>query len=356
LVVGGSATNHRPGVGVTDYAKLKRLIQEAGLLRKQPRFYIVLISINTLLLALCLAGFAVFRNPWAQALNAVVLAVISGQLGFQLHDAGHHQMFARKWKNTVVGFVTADLLLGMSFGWWVQKHNSHHANPNHVDLDPDINNPAIVYTEEQALRRRGPLRLLARYQAFLFFPLLGLLAWSMHLAGVVFLTSRQSRYRRLEFVALLAHLAIYVGFLLFLLGPWSALLVIVIHKAIGGFYLASVFAPNHKGMLQTSDESDLDFLRAQVLTSRNIRGSRLTDLLFGSLNYQVEHHLFPNMPRNRVRHANRIVREFCRQAGVTYYETSLLQSYRELLSFLHSVGGPLRSGGFRKRANEGAGL
>jgi fatty acid desaturase len=356
LVTGGSATDHRPGVGVTDYAKLKRLIVEAGLLRKQPRFYIVLISINSLILALCLAGFVVFRDPWLLALNAVALALISGQLGFQLHDAGHHQMFARKWKNTLVGFLTADLLLGMSFGWWVQKHNSHHANPNHVDLDPDINNPAVVYTEEQALRRRGPLRLLARYQAFLFFPLLSLLAWSMHLTGVVFLTSRPSRHRRLEVVTLLAHLVIYVGFLVYFLGPWSALLVIVIHKAIGGFYLASVFAPNHKGMLQTSDESDLDFLRAQVLTSRNIRGSRLTDLVFGSLNYQVEHHLFPAMPRNRIRHANRIVREFCRQTGVTYYETSVLQSYRELLGFLHSVGRPLRSGGFRKRANEAAGL
>jgi fatty acid desaturase len=352
LVVEGSRTNHRAAAGVTDYAKLKRVIQEAGLLRKQPYFYLALISINTMLLALCLAGFVIFKNPWVVALNAIALAVISGQHGFQLHDAGHHQMFARKWKNTVIGFVTADLLLGMSYGWWVQKHNRHHANPNHVDLDPDINNPAIVYTEEQALRRRGPLRLLARYQAYLFFPLLGLLAWSMHLTGAVFLATRRSHYRRLEIVTLLAHLAIYVGFLVYFLGPWSALLVIVIHKAIGGFYLASVFAPNHKGMLQTSDESDLDFLRAQVLTSRNIRGSLLTDLLFGSLNYQVEHHLFPAMPRNRVRHANRIVREFCRQAGVSYYETSVFQSYRELLAFLHSVGAPLRSRGLPKQPNE----
>ena len=154
MVVEGSTTNHRAAAGVTDYAKLKRLIQEAGLLRKQPYFYLALISINTMLLALCLAGFVIFKNPWVVALNAIALAVISGQHGFQLHDAGHHQMFARKWKNTVVGFVTADLLLGMSYGWWVQKHNRHHANPNHVDLDPDINNPAIVYTEEQALRRR----------------------------------------------------------------------------------------------------------------------------------------------------------------------------------------------------------
>ena len=291
----------------------------------------------------CLMVFWVTRSPWVVAPNAVALAVISGQLGFQLHDAGHHQMFRDRWKNTVIGFITANLLLGMSYGWWVQKHNRHHANPNHVERDPDINNPAIAYTEEQALRRRGPLRLLARYQAFLFFPLLGLLAWSMHVAGAAFLARRQSRYRRLEVLTLLAHVVAYVGVLVFALGPWEALLVIVIHKAVGGFYLASVFAPNHKGMPQTDDESRLDFLRAQIVTSRNIRGDWWTDLLFGSLNYQVEHHLFPRMPRNRLRRSSVIVQAFCAEMGVPYHETSFLGSYRELLRFLHRVGAPLRS-------------
>lgn len=326
-----------------DYAGLKRLIVEAGLLQKQPSFYGLVIGVNTALFVMCFVGFALLRSPWLQALDAVALGIVSGQLGFQLHDAGHYQMFVSKSKNALVGLLTADLLLGMSYGWWVQKHNRHHANPNHVDLDPDINNPAIVYTEEQALRRRGPLRLLARYQAYLFFPLLGFLAWSMHVAGVAYLVSRTSRHRRLEALALLTHAVIYVGLLLYLMGPWSALLVIVIHKAVGGFYMASVFAPNHKGMLQTDDDSRLDFLRAQVLTSRNIRGSWWADIMFGSLNYQVEHHLFPAMPRNRIRQANRIVREYCEQLGVPYYETSMVRSYGELLGFLHSVGAPLRS-------------
>jgi fatty acid desaturase len=102
--------------------------------------------------------------------------VVSGQLGFQLHDAGHNQMFARRWKNFLVAFLTADLLLGMSSGWWISKHNRHHANPNHVDDDPDINSPAIAYTREQALGRRGPLRLVPRYQAYLFFGLICFLA------------------------------------------------------------------------------------------------------------------------------------------------------------------------------------
>jgi len=126
------------------------------------------------------------------------------------------------------------------------------------------------------------------------------------------------------------------------MGPWSALLVIVIHMAVGGVYLASVVAPNHKGMMQTDDNSRLDFLPAQVLTSRNIRGSWWADIICGSLNYQTEHHLFPTMPRNRMTQANKIVREYCEQVRVAYHDTSMLRSYGELLGFLHTIGAPLQ--------------
>jgi len=90
--------------------------------------------------------------------------------------------------------------------------------------------------------------------------------------------------------------------------------------------------------MQTDDNSRLDFLRAQVLTSRNIRGSWWADIICRSLNYQIEHHLFPTMPRNRMTQANKIVREYCEQAGVAYHDTSMLRSDGELLGFLHNIG------------------
>jgi fatty acid desaturase len=325
-----------------DYATLKRRIRSAGLLDKQPAYYLRVIAINLALVAGCIAVLALFRNPWVQAADAIVLGLVSGQLGFQLHDSGHHQMFTKRWKNTLVAFLTADVLLGMSYGWWVSKHNRHHANPNHLDDDPDINNPAIAYTREQAAARRGPFRLIARYQAFLFFGLISLLAWSMHFSSAVFLARTRSPHRWIEVATLIAHALIYVGLLWYFLGPWSALLVILLQKAAGGAYMATVFAPNHKGMPQVDASSDLDFLRRQVLTSRNIRPHAATDFWYGGLNYQVEHHLFPTMTRNNVSKAHPIVEEYCREIGVPYHETSLLQSYRELLGFLHEVGEPLR--------------
>jgi fatty acid desaturase len=337
LPLGAPAPNQR------DYAILKRRIQEAGLLRKRPAYYFLSITTNMVLLAGCLLLLFTVKQVWAQALLAAALAVVSGQLGYQLHDSGHKQMFAAAGKNALVGLITADLLLGMSYGWWVHKHNLHHGNPNDVDLDPDIKVGAIAYSLDHALARRRFGRLVAMYQAYLFFPLTTLLAWSMHVTGWTYLVKGPSRYRRVEVGLLAAHAVIYLGAMVYFLGPWSALMVVLIHKAVGGAYMASVFAPNHKGMPQTDSGSRMDFVRTQVLTARNIRGHPLTDLWYGSLNYQIEHHLFPNMPRVNMRRAQPIVKAFCAEIGIEYYETSLVQSYRELLGFLNEIGEPLRA-------------
>jgi fatty acid desaturase len=303
---------------------------------------VVAVTLNPLLLLdyLSLLSDVFFL---AAALAAVGLALMSVQLGFQLHDSGHRQMFNSPGKNAFVGLFTADLLLGVSYGWWVQKHNRHHGNPNDVDLDPDIKVGAIAYNDEQAQARRGAGRLAAMYQAYLFFPLTTFLAWSMHVAGMSYLVKESSRYRRLEFGLLAFHAVVYLGAMVYFLGPWSALLVVLIQKAVGGAYMASVFAPNHKGMPQTDSSSQLDFVRTQVLTARNVRGNPITDLWYGSLNYQIEHHLFPGMPRVNMRRAQPIIQAFCAERGIDYHETSFLDSYRELLGFLNEIGAPLRA-------------
>ena len=324
------------------YAELKRRIEAAGLMRKRPGYYSLMLVTNAVLFGTCLWVIGLVHGVWATVLAAAILGLISGQLGFQLHDSGHRQMFPSRRLNTLIGLVTGNGLLGMSFGWWVDKHNKHHGNPNHKDLDPDIDVGVIAYSEEQALAKKGLARWVVRRQAALFFPLLFGLGWTMHVASVRYLASTRDRLRRLEIATLCIHAIAFPALLVATIGPWRALLVIVVQKCVGGFYLASVFAPNHKGMPQIETGQELDFLRSQVLTSRNVRSGPLTDLFYGSLNFQIEHHLFPTMPRCNIRRAHKIVRAYCAELGIPYHETSIYRSYREILSFLHEVGAPLR--------------
>ena len=121
------------------------------------------------------------------------------------------------------------------------------------------------------------------------------------------------------------------------LNPWQALAFIAIHQAVFGFYMGCSFAPNHTGMPPLTPAEEQDYLRRQVLTSRNVRGGRFVDLLLGGLNYQVEHHLFPSMPRPNLRRAQRVVAAFCGEHGIRYVETGLLDSYRQVLRHLHDI-------------------
>ena len=326
-----------------DYRELKQRLQAAGLLERQPRYYVVMLLATGGLLALSLLLLARFRDPWLQLFTILFLSIVTVQVAFLVHDAGHRQIFAQRWQNALVGLVLGDLLLGVSYGWWVKKHNQHHANPNHVDLDPDIDLPLIAFSPAEAAEKRGLARLITKYQVYCAVPLLTLVAYGQRLASVHFLLTERSRYRRWEVAALLGHVALYLGLPLMVLGPWSTLLLIALHQACTGLYLGLVFAPNHKGMTLIDDTMPLDLVRAQVLTARNVRPNPLVDWWYGGLNYQIEHHLFPALPRNNLRAARRIVRGFCRERGISYHETSVLGSYREILGYLHAVSASLRA-------------
>jgi fatty acid desaturase len=129
---------------------------------------------------------------------------------------------------------------------------------------------------------------------------------------------------------------------LLVLPPLKALVFVVVQQGLFGLYLGSSFAPNHKGMPIFEPGARVDFLRRQVLTSRNVRGGPVTDYLLGGLNYQIEHHLFPSMPRPNLRLSQERIRAFCQERGVAYAETSLWRSYAEALRHLNEVGRPLR--------------
>ena len=107
------------------------------------------------------------------------------------------------------------------------------------------------------------------------------------------------------------HIGVYTGLVFLSLPVWQGLLFIAVNQLLIGLYIGSTFAPNHKGMLMLDGKLQLDFLRRQVLTSRNVKSSPVNDFLYGGLNYQIEHHLFPSMPRNRLKEAQKIVRPFC---------------------------------------------
>jgi fatty acid desaturase len=324
-----------------EYTQLSRQIKQAGLLERRRGWYGAKIGLNLALLAAGWAAFVIIGSSWWQLLTAAYLAVVFTQLAFVGHDAGHRQLFRSRRANDLVGLAHANLLVGVSFDWWVDKHNAHHTNPNHEDLDPDISIAALAFTPDQARSKHGLVRLIARYQGWLFFPLLLLEAAHLHLASIKAIVRGSGRTNAIQGL-LLAHVAAYVTTLVWVLSPLQAVAFVVVQQGLFGLYLGCSFAPNHKGMPTLTEADQLDFLRRQVLTSRNVRVSRVVDCVLGGLNYQIEHHLFPNMPRPNLRRAQPLIRAFCQDHDLPYTEASLFGSYAEAVRHLHDVGAPLR--------------
>ncbi|HEY3504990.1 MAG TPA: acyl-CoA desaturase [Actinocatenispora sp.] len=320
------------------YQAITKVVRDTGLLRRARWFYVVLFAGLTLALGGAVAGFLLLRGSWYELLIAAALGVIFTQYAFLAHEAAHRQVFASGPRNDHAARLIGTVLVGISHTWWMTKHTRHHANPNKVGKDPDIAMRTIVFRPETAAGRRGLVGAFTRRQGYLFFPLLLLEGINLHVQAVRLLLARRSPGHWRELALIATHFAVLFGAVFALLPPGMAAAFVGVQLGVFGVYMGSSFAPNHKGMPLVGADENLDFLTKQVRTSRNIRGRVWASALMGGLNYQIEHHLFPNMPRTRLFRTREIVREFCLARGIPYTETGVFASYGAVIRHLNAVG------------------
>ncbi|QIG39476.1 acyl-CoA desaturase [Microbacterium sp. 4R-513] len=323
-----------------DFTDLATIVTASGLLRRRYGYYWTkLVAVPVVVGAMAFL-FIWIGDSWWQLATAAAFAVMFTQIAMLGHDAAHRQIFRSGRWNDWTSLIIGNLFVGMSYGWWQHKHTRHHANPNKIGADPDIELPVVSFTPEQAARRRtGPLGWLMGHQGIFFFPILLLEGLSLHASGVRRVFSREPLRRRpVEIAFLTIRIVGYLLLVFLVLSPGIAFAFLGIQLGLFGVYMGMAFAPNHKGMPIVPAELKLDFLRRQVLMSRNIRGNRMLDAAMGGLNYQIEHHLFPSMPRPHLRKASGMIADYCRERGVTYTQTGLFQSYGIVVRYINRVG------------------
>jgi fatty acid desaturase len=318
------------------FQELLGRIKAAGLLDPLPGYYSVKIAVNLMMLAAGWVALAGVGDSWWTLAVAAYLGFSYTQTGFIGHDIGHRQVTRSRRGQDLLGLLHGNLLMGFSYGWWVGHHNRHHSNPNHLEKDSDITRRRAIFIPEQGFSRPGRAKqFIVRHQHVLFYPLLVTEGIGLRTESIKALRRRLPRLNAIEAVLIAVHLGLYFGAVFYILPLGKGIAFILIMNLLFGLYIGSVFAPNHKGMPIQMPDDDWDWLTRQVVTSRNIRSSYLTDFLYGGLNYQIEHHLFPTMPRRALRHARPITIEYCREIGLGYYEVSVWRSYVEVITHLY---------------------
>ncbi|WP_104125753.1 acyl-CoA desaturase [Cryobacterium sp. Y57] len=323
----------------TEYSALLHTVRNLGLLGRRTGFYWIVFSVLVIATGGAAAGFVFLGDTWYQLIIAAALGLIFTQFAFLAHEASHRAVFTSGKANDRAGRILANLFVGISYAWWMTKHSRHHAQPNVIGKDPDIEPDFIVFTENDAKQVSRLGSFITRKQGYLFFPLLMFEGINLHIQGfkTVFGKNKVSE-RWVEITMLVTRLALYLAVIFYFLPLGMAFAFVGVQMAVFGVYMGATFAPNHKGMPQLPAESRVDFLRRQVLTSRNIRGGTFIDHYMGGLNYQIEHHLFPNMARPYLRQAQVIAKGYCLSHDVKYTETGVFESYGIVIAYLNKVG------------------
>lgn len=331
---------------LADFRKMRAKMEADGIMHSNPVYYmrkvIEIVGMMAFSGYLLLSGATVANSAmwWAACL---IRALFIAQCGWLGHDFLHQQvMRSNKWNN-FIGATILGLGMGGSAHWWKNKHNRHHATPNRLDgdnvLDPDIDTiPLIAWDEKLAkmvpVSRRGIIEI----QHILLWPLLFVAYFNwLHQSTVHMLTfpTITLSQRVLEMILCgTHHIAMISTIALSGLSFLSGVGFWIMANAVAGFILAFVFVQSHNAKEVYID--DKDFVTAQIVSTRNINPGFITDWFFGGLNYQIEHHLLPTLPRHNLCAARSYVMKLCAKHNLVYESCSLLESnykvYKRLLS------------------------
>ena len=322
--------------GVKQYAKLSVAVSKAGILKRSYKYYLALFIF--VVTGYLLSGYFIVRvnNIPLLIVLGIIFSFFMVQISGIQHDAGHRAVFKSTFMNDLLGMVCG-AFIAMGYSSWKFKHNIHHAHTNQEDEDPDVDLPILSFTEKQYKSRRGLQKFLSKYQAFLYYPIGSLVAFSVRITSMrYFIKEFKTKYiGEIIILGIGIFVMFFLPFFVFNLAKATTLFIVV--NVSVGFYLLNVFAPNHKGMPVIAKNQKLSFLEQQIMTSRNVIGSTIIDFVYLGLNYQIEHHLFPNCPRNNLKKLTPYIKEVCKDMKLEYTEVGVIETNKIILSELHNV-------------------
>ncbi len=277
-------------------------------------------------------------SVFLQVCNAVFLAIVSVQAGILGHDLSHLQVFESGKINKFCAMVVWGLFGGLSAGGWYDKHNAHHKYVNHEGLDPDLGIP-FIFSEVQVSHKSAFVRRFVQpYQHVLFFIVLpfvypNFVFWSFKR---LFTSIRWENTFELLLIGIHFWILFYMSF--HFLPSTLAFVFLMVVFLVGGTYMGIIFAPNHKGE-EIVDEQEVATWLQQITLTRNLHPSWLGFYFFGGLDLQVEHHLFPHVSRFNYPQIHRIVKAYCLENSIRYYEVTWWQSMKEIYHSLKEHSG-----------------
>ncbi|KYO41648.1 hypothetical protein Y1Q_0006395 [Alligator mississippiensis] len=262
------------------------------------------------------------------------------QNGFLQHDLGHLSVFSKpKWNHLGSHFVMG-FLQGGSASWWKHLHNQHHAKPNCFHKDPDLNMHPLLFALGKKLsvelgrkkKKYMPYNHQHKYYFITMPPFLIPVYVAFH---TVF-----KAIQRKQCVDLAFSLSFVIRFILMykpLLGVMGLLMFHELVRVLQSTWFTWVSQMNHIPMNIDYDKN-MDWFTTQLQGTCNVHPSPFNDWFTGHLNFQIEHHLFPTMPRHNYWKVAPLVKSLCTKHGIEYQCKSLITAFADIVRSLKESG------------------
>ncbi|KAJ6635864.1 Acyl-lipid (8-3)-desaturase [Pseudolycoriella hygida] len=265
-------------------------------------------------------GISLFYDPRfaMQVLGILLMILARGRAALLVHELGHYSYSGNPKVDRIFQAILDGLFVGMSAARWRRQHNRHHAMPQRLHNDVDLETMPIFAFNAKVVRKPGTGKgFLIQNQSVLYFlnTLLVGLVWQFY-QDPQFIIKRKCY---LEFAAIVAHCAIFyqLGFWAWFLQAW-----------LGSFWGLLTFSLNHTFLPVT--EEPTHWFEYSLLHTANVEHAPWCDWITGYLNYQIEHHLFPTMPNFRLPFIKDRVRAIARKHNIPY----IIHSYPEAVQIV----------------------
>ena len=269
-----------------------------------------------------------------------IFGIAEGRCGWFMHEAGHYSLTGNIVIDRKIQNIFYGLGCGMSSTYWRNQHNKHHATPQKLKHDVDLNTlPLVAFHSSIAQKVKNPiLKTWIHYQSYYFSPVittLVVLFWQFYLHPRFCLRTRNST----EIKFLMARLVGWTT--LCMLNGWSvkkSILIYLLKTIISANYIFVNFAVSHTHRDIVQENEYQDWVHYSANHTTNCNPSILCNWWMSYLNFQIEHHLFPSLPQFRTPLVAPYVKSLFKKHGLVYDSRSYITCLSDTFTNLSNVG------------------
>ncbi|KMT20388.1 hypothetical protein BVRB_1g003860 [Beta vulgaris subsp. vulgaris] len=315
-----------------DYRRLHNDLSKMGLFEKKGHGVIYIFISIFIMFTLCVLGVLYSDSMLVHLCCGALLGMAWIQSAYLGHDSGHYQIMATPGYNKVAQILTGNCLTGISMAWWKWTHNAHHILCNSLDNDPDLQHIPVFAVSTKFFHNMTSVfygrkmdfdpvaRFLVSYQHMTYYPVMVVARINLYVQTFLLLLNpnRKIINRGLNIMGIMVFWTWY-PLLVSCLPTWEERILFVLSSFVVTAFQHIQFTLNHfSADVYVGQPKGNDWVEKQTFGSIDINVASYMDWLFGGLQFQLEHHLFPRLPRCNLRKVSPVVKDLCKKHNMPY--------------------------------------